>query len=259
MILTLEEALAGKQTKIKDNEYLSSEAYITPFLERMASFTDEFIFQGKLPNQVTVSEDEVDITYNRMWIQAILPDELSFPNHREVIGLVYGLDVRKPVAKIYRGALNNACLNLCVFNPSFLNVQELQPDTPINFKCLKSLMEETSDIVSYLKRLEETEVPYNQDLINENLGMWVRNSLSKSYDNGYGKVKIASSTPIDAYKLLYTDKKSPYFVKEGETTNMFNVYNAMTELITNDGPEGVAKDIINKAEKTLLVKEILAI
>ena len=31
----------------------------------------------------------------------------------EVVGLVYGLDVRKPVVKIYRGGLNRACTNLC--------------------------------------------------------------------------------------------------------------------------------------------------
>jgi hypothetical protein len=153
-----------------------------------------------------------------------------------------------------------ACLNLCVFDPSFLNVQEIEPERAINFKPLKSLMEQTSDIKVWLDQLNNTEVPYDEDLINENLGSWVRNALNTSYDTGYNKVKLATSTAIDAYKLLYEKKESPYFVKSGESTNMFNVYNAFTELITNDGTkDGGAKDILNKCEKTLLLKNILTL
>lgn len=264
MELTLDELLKGKGTLIKGKEYLSTEAYVTPFLERMSKFTTDFRVQAKLPDQISITKKEdlnlEDTVFNRVWVQAVLPDEYSFDNHQEVIGMVYGLDARKPVAKIYRGALNMACLNLCVFNPSFLNVQEIEPERAINFKPLKSLMEQTSDIKVWLDRLTNTEVPYNEELINENLGLWVRNSLNNSFDTGYGKVKLATSTAIDAYKLLYEKKESPYFVKEGEATNMFNVYNAFTELITNDGTkDGCAKDILNKCEKTLLLKDILTL
>ena len=45
----------------------------------------------------------------------------------EVIGFLYGLDVRKPVVKIYRGYLNRACTNLCVFDHQWLNIQEIGP------------------------------------------------------------------------------------------------------------------------------------
>lgn len=264
MELTIDELLRGKGTLIKGKEYLSTEAYVTPFLERMSKFTTDFRVQAKLPDQISITKKEdlnlEDTVFNRVWVQAVLPDEYAFDNHKEVIGMVYGLDTRKPVAKIYRGALNMACLNLCVFNPSFLNVQEIEPERAINFKSLQSLMEQTSDIKMWLDQLNNTEVPYNEELINENLGLWVRNALNNSYDTGYGKVKLATSTAIDAYKLLYEKKESPYFVKEGETTNMFNVYNAFTELITNDGTkDGGAKDILNKCEKTLLLKDILTL
>jgi hypothetical protein len=181
-----------------------------------------------------------------------MPSELCFENHDEVIGLVYGLDIRKPLVKIYRGELNRACTNLCVFDPNFLNVQYLEPEMIIDYKGIKPLLEQTSDIKATLERLNNTEVPYNESLINENLGEWIRNSMNKSLTNDYSKVKIATSTAIDAYKLLYEKKESPYYVKKGETTNMFNIYNAWTQVITND-----TKDIINKAEKTLLVSKIL--
>lgn len=257
MELTIDELLKGKATIIKGKEYLSTEAYVTPFLERMSKFTNDFRIQAKLPDQISITKKEdlnlEDTVFNRVWVQAIMPEEYSFNNHQEVIGLVYGLDARKPVAKIYRGALNMACLNLCVFNPTFLNVQEVEPEKPFSFKCVQPLMEQTSDIKAWLDKLSGIEVSYDTKLINENLGSWVRHTLVDSYSSGYGKVKLATSVAIDAYKLLYEKEDSPYYVRPGETTNMFNVYNAFTELISNAD----TRDILNKTEKTLLLKQIL--
>lgn len=259
MEITIPELLKGKATLIKDNEYFETKAYIEPFLERMSKFTDDFRVQVKLPDQITKTKDggidTDDITYNRVWIQAVMPEEYAFDNHDEVVGLVYGLDVRKPVVKIYRGGLNRACTNLCVFDPSFLNIQELEPKKAINFKPVTNLMEQTSDIKLWLKQLHETEFDRNDELIERNLGMWIRNSINMSYDTGYGKVKLATSTPVDAYKLMFENKKSEYFIPEDQNVNMFTVYNAFTQLISNDGD----KDIMNKVEKTLLLKDILSI
>ena len=259
MEIDLNTLLQGKATIIKKKEYLPTEAYVTPFLERMSKYTDDFRIQARLPDQISITKKEdlnlEDTVFNRVWIQAVLPNEFSFNNHQEVIGMVYGLDTRKPIVKIYRGALNMACLNLCVFNPSFLEVHELEPESPINFRGLQSLMEQVSDIKSWLDRLSETFITYEENVINENLGLWIRNALSTSFDNGYGKVKLSASTAVDAYKLLYEKEDSPYFVKPGEATSMFNVYNAFTELISNTD----TRDIMNKAEKTLLLKDILTL
>lgn len=259
MELSINDLLKGKATVIKDHEFLSTEAYVEPFLERMSKFTSDFRVQAKLPNQIslTKSEDQSmkDTVFNRVWIQAVMPEEYSFENHQEVVGLVYGLDAKKPVAKVYRGALNMACLNLCVFDPSFLDVQEIEPNKPLNFKCVNSLMEQVSDIKMWLDKLSNTEIPYDYEGINERLGMWVRNTLNSSYDNGYGKIKIATSVAIDAYKSLYEDKESKYYVKKGESTTAFQVYNAFTEIISNKDN----RDIVNKVEKTLLLKKIIDI
>ena len=259
MEIDLNTLLQGKATIIKKKEYLPTEAYVTPFLERMSKYTNDFRIQARLPDQISITKKEdlnlEDTVFNRVWIQAVLPNEFSFNNHQEVIGMVYGLDTRKPIVKIYRGALNMACLNLCVFNPSFLEVHELEPESPINFRGLQSLMEQVSDIKSWLDRLSETFITYEENVINENLGLWVRNALSTSFDNGYGKVKLSASTAVDAYKLLYEKEDSPYFIKPGEATSMFNVYNAFTELISNTD----TRDIMNKAEKTLLLKDILTL
>lgn len=258
MEITLEQCLAGKATQIKGKEYLTTAAYVEPFIERMSKFTDDFRIQAIPASQISLTSDGKvnveDIVFNRMWVQAVMPDEYGFEDHDRVVGMVYGLDTRKPVVKMYVGGLNRACTNLCVFSPSFLNVQELAPESAINFRPIQTLMEKVSDVKETLTRLSETEVPYEENIINENLGKWVRNTFSKQFTSQFGKVKLASSTAIDAFKLLYEDKESPYYVNPGYSTDLFNVYNAFTQVLTDD-----KRDIINKCEKTLLVSDIIGI
>lgn len=257
MDITLEQLLSGKPTKIKEKAYYPTEAYVEPFLERMSKFTSDFRVQVKLPDQITrtvsgeINTD--DITYNRVLIEAVMPEEYAWDNHDEVIGFLYGLDVRKPIVKMYRGGLNRACTNLCVFDPSFINIQELEPEKAINYKPITNLMEQTSDLKMWLNNLHEMTWERTVPAIESNLGKWMRNAISQSCDMGYGKVKLGTKEVIDAYKSLFVDIKSEYFIKEDADVDMFTVYNAFTELISNDG----GKDIINKAEKTLLLRNIL--
>ena len=144
MELTIEQLLQGKATIIKGNEFFTTKAYAEPFLDRMSKYTDEFIINVKPADQISLTkEQEVnfeDIVYNRVWIQAVLPDEYAYENHKRVMSMLYALDTRKPVVKMYTGALNMACLNLCVFNPDALNTAELEPQTAINFSTIQTLM-----------------------------------------------------------------------------------------------------------------------
>lgn len=258
MELTLEQVLAGRATSIKGKEYFSTQAYVEPFLEKMSKYTNNFIFQGIQPEQMTLTQNGTinteDITWNRMWVQAVMPDGIGYDNHDRVVGMVYGLDVRKPIVKFYVGGLNRACCNLCIFSPSFLEVQELEAEKAINYRCVDRLMTQTDNVRSILEKLANTEVEYDEVKINENLGDWIRKTMNFTHSNPYSKVKLATSTAIDAYKLLYEKEDSPYFVPKGTVTDMFNVHNAWTQVITND-----SRDIINKAEKTILVGNILGI
>lgn len=259
MDIQLEQLLKGKQTRIKDKEYFETEAYVNPFLERMSKITSDFKVKVELPDQVTLTkEGDVnleDITYNRVWVQAVLPEQYDVDNHQDVIGMVYGLDTRKPIVKFYRGGLNRACTNLCVFNPDYLDVQELQPESAIDYRPLDSLINKANEIKVFLEKLHGITFPRDNQFINEQLGMWVRNCLNIPYHNGINNVKLATSTAIDAYKLLFEKDSSEYYVPVTSNTDMFNVYNAFTELISNDKD----KDIMNKCEKTLLLKNILGI
>lgn len=262
MEIKLNELLSGKGTRIRNNEYLPTAAYVEPFLERLSKITNDFRIQVKLPDQVTLNKDgEIitdDITYNRVYIQAVLPDEYTINgiSHSKIIGLVYGLDVKKPIAKIFTGGLNSACTNLCVFNPEFLRVQEIKPETPINYKAVAELIEKVDDTKILLENLVNTEFDTSEQNINESLGRWIRNTMYESYDNGYqNKVKLAASVPVDAYKLLFEKEDSPYYTGINNPCNMFKVFNAFTQINT----DARKKDIFNDFERNLLVKNILTL
>lgn len=257
MQISIDQLMNGKATRIGKRAYLSTAAYVEPFIERMSKFTKDFIVEVELPKQVTRTVDgdvnADDITYNRVLIQAVMPESCSFDNHDEVIGMVYGLDVRKPVAKIYRGALNRACTNLCVFDPEFLQMQPVNPEEALNYKAVEYLLSQTSDIKLMLENLHNTTWKAEDDLVSLNLGKWQRNAMHMVYNVGYGDVKIGTDLVTKAYSSMFEDPDSSYYIGVGNEVDMFTVYNAFTQLISNDK----GKDLMNRAEKTLLLRNIL--
>ena len=262
MELTLNELLAGKATRIKNREYFPTKAYVEPFLERIQKLTSEFRVQVQLPTQITYTEDgsinTEDITYNRVLIEAILPDEYKFNDdpHRAVLGMVYGIDVRKPVVKFFKGQERMSCTNLCVFSPQLLACQDLESESPVDYKPLERIVEQTDDTAAWMKKIIETEFDCRVQNVNESLGKWIRNCINYSYNNHYQPVKIACSTPIDAYKLLFEKEDSEYYAGiDSGNISMYQVYNAFTQELT----DGMKKDPFNIFEKTLLLKDILDI
>jgi len=252
MEISLAELLKGKPTIIKNKEFFQTKSYVEPFLERMSAVTSDFRIQVKSPDQVTLSGGSQDLTYNRVLVQAVLPASRAIDRHDEVIGFLYGIDVKRPVVKIYRGYLNQACTNLCVFNPQWVQIQELIPGDPINYDAIKHLLEATSDFPMRLKKLKETTIDRTQQ--KAYLGEWVDYALRESQDYGFGKVKLAVSTPIDAYKQLFIDTDSQYYIPEGIDPTLFDVYNSFSQIITDD-----KKDIMNKFEKTMIINQLLRV
>ncbi len=255
MDVSISELLQGKPTIIKNKEFYQTKNYVEPFIERMSAITSDFRIQVKMPEQMTYSKDAQDLTYNRVLIQAVLPKEHSIDNHDEVIGFLYGIDVKRPVVKIYRGYLNQACTNLTVFNPQWIDVQELIPGDPINYNSVKMLMEQTNDFAVTMKRMKETIIDRsNIEKQEALLGHWIHNTIMDHQDYGFGKVKIAVSTPVDAYKQLFIDQDSEYYIPEGLDPSLFDVYNSFTQIVTDD-----KKDLMNKFEKTMIINRLLGV
>lgn len=259
--IQLNELLAGRATRIKNRDYFQTAAYVEPFLDRVQKISKEIRVQVQLPTQITYTANgdinTEDITYNRVLIEAILPDEYKFNDdpHRAVLGMVYGIDVRKPVVKFFKGQERMSCTNLCVFSPQLLSCQDLEPETQIDFKPLERIIEQTDDTATWLKKLIETEFDCSEHNVNESLGRWIRNCINYSFNNHYQPVKIACSTPIDAYKSLFEKEDDDYYIGLNGNTSMYQIYNAFTQVLT----DGMKKDPFNIFEKTLLVKDILDI
>lgn len=253
MDININELYEGLAASIKNKEFLPSKTYAEPFLERMSKFTKDFRITVKMADTLSTQKDDLNKIYTRVLIQAVLPEKYTIDNHDEVIGFLYGIDVKKPVSKIFRGFLNSACTNLAIFNPSWLNVQELIPGDPIDFTPIKSLMEYTNDFPVILEKMKSTYL--SREERKNYLGEWVDYSLRESEDYGFGKVKIAVSTPIDAYKSLFIDTESDYFIPSGIDPSQFDIYNAFTQVIT----DGVKKDLLNMCEKTFIINRLLNI
>ena len=66
MEITKELLLEGKSTIIKNKNYLSTKEYVEPFFDEMSKFTDNFIIRVQTPNQMTLSGENKDITFNRV-------------------------------------------------------------------------------------------------------------------------------------------------------------------------------------------------
>lgn len=66
MEITQNLLLKGKPTIIKGKEYLPTSDYVSPFFDEMSKFTDKFIIKVQTPNQVTVTDGDEDMTYNRV-------------------------------------------------------------------------------------------------------------------------------------------------------------------------------------------------
>lgn len=251
--ITVEQLLTGSATIIKNKEYFETKAYVEPFFDQMSKYTNDFRVSVKPPSQVMVGDGKIDTTFNRVLIEAVLPESHCVDNHDEVVGFLYGLDISKPVAKIYKGHLNKACTNMCVFSPEWLQIQELKPNEALNYSGIKTLLETTND---FKVKLEATKKIFiSRDDRKLELGNWVDSSLREAVDLGYGKVKVTPAMPVAAYKKLFIDQKSEYYIPEGQDPSQFDVLNAFTQVVT----DGRKSDIMNMFEKTMVINNILGI
>lgn len=116
MEITKEALLFGKPTIIKDREYLATKDYVDEFVTQMSKFTDKFTVHVQLPNQLTVSNSQKDIVYNRVLVQAIMPQKCDIDDYHETYNLSYALDCQNPVYKLYRAYINKDSQNLCTFD-----------------------------------------------------------------------------------------------------------------------------------------------
>lgn len=249
MVEELKNILLGKSTIIKGNSYLSAKEYITPFVERLSKYTKEFRCYVKVPDQLTVNDGTPDIIYNKVNIQALFPKE---DNYQKVIGMVYGLDLKKPVVKFYVGVIDVNTQNFLTFDKTSIIVREIESNTPFDYTCIQSLIEKTDNIKVMVNQLKHNYL--DRTKIVDYLGRWINFIITKCIINEGGKIKIAKTVPIEAFESLVIDKDSENYISTDKEISFYDIYNSFASIIRNDD-----KDIVNKFEKTILIDEMLGL
>lgn len=239
MEITLQRLLEGKPTIIKGQEYKATKEYVEPFINEMSKYTDKFIINVIEPSQIILSSNDMDTTYNRVWIQAIMPDSHDICGLHEIYHFVYGFDVRTPVYKVFRS------YGPCVFNTEWLTVNKLEAELPSY--SIKTLMEYTNDIESKVNKMKSTFLDSNDR--HRLLGELIEKSMLYTYQHVGGKVKLSPATVIKAFENVYMDSSSDFYIKETEECSVWNYYSAFIDLIKDD----TKKDLMSFFEKNFLV------
>lgn len=239
MIKTIDEILKSK-TFVKEGSgaiFRSPTDYLMPFVDTVNNKLSGYKITSKVSNAVVNMNDDgsENVSFGRVNIQADGPviDGISMPT----IGIVYGLDINKPVIKVYTGTNVSACTNLCVFNPADLFQMEIMN----NLERIYSLAEEYAEDISkkyekYQKVIKELQ---SQEIDMMETQMLLGGLLMRGVVDG---VLGTNGVVMGTRELM--DKKSVYSIKEGVTTK-WNIYNAITQYITDK------VDILDKPSKTL--------
>lgn len=241
--------LTGKPIIIKDNQYLSTEAYVSPFVERLSAFTHDFKCQVKMPDQLSITEGNPDNIYTRVNIQAIIPTDASLSYDR-VVGMAYGLDTKKPSVKFYIGIQDREHENFVAFDPTNCVEQEIEPSKPFDYTVITPLMAKTDYVNTMLSQMMNRKL--NISIVKSSIGSYLDYILDGFEYNLSGKVKLSAASIIETYKRLFKDQDSEFFVKNAEEITLWEVYMAMLGVIRDDD-----KDVINKFEKTMLINKML--
>lgn len=248
MEITLTRLLEGKPTIIKGKEYLATKEYVNPFIEEMSKYTDKFIVHVQEPDQLLINNENNDTTFNRVWIQAIMPESCKINGMNEVYNLVYGLDLRNPIYKVYRSYLYGN--NPCVFNPNWIIIGELKPNEKIPDYSIKNLMEMENNVDLISKKMQNTFLDDNDR--HKLLGEMIEKSMLCEHIHIGGKVKLSSTMVVKAFENVYMNSSSNTYKKESEECSVWNYYSAFTELVK----DASTKDIINNFEKTILCGQL---
>lgn len=243
---------------LKDVEYKSPNELITPFVEKLKPFSEEFVNRSdSIAKTVDAKGDakgDANSIYTKISTMCILKREMPVKDYKQIIGLGYALDVRKPYYKIYGGYLNTRYNSLLMINPDIQHYEIDPYSQEFELSYVDFLLNKTIDLVQCDNAIHET-ISGDKLSVSEELGSAIINSLDLSFNFGFGKIKIATSLIIKMYNEIYKIKgNGPFSFSPGADCDVYYYYNALSNLIYNNN-----KDIINIPEKTLLIRSILGL
>lgn len=242
--MTLDEVMKSNAFIKNDSamQFKSPADYIGPFVDIVSKITN--VFEVHVSGRVANNNEEIGIqeSFPRISVIAKLPAEYNKEGHHYTIGMVYALEIQKPVMKVFNGPRADACLNLAIFNARQVHSVEMLSGVSIIYENAKKYIDtieaENKEFVERYHRMRETK--YVGTKLDAAIGRLLFESM---INTGIG------TTPILSAAKDLIEPKSVYFAKENTSTE-WNLYSAVTEYISRK------VDIIDKATKTLLISQV---
>ena len=233
--MNLKELFDSKRFIKNGVQFGTPSEYLNPFVDIVnAKFPDISI---RVSDRVENAEDsgEVNVSFARGLIEM---KGLEIEGVRQIIGMVYALDVQKPIYKIYAGTEVSACLNLQVFRPDELFTGFILDDMQKGYNFARQVTQNYEKIFEEYMTIQkalQNNVVKTEDMLGK--------LLNFAIDNRYVGITTVTNAAI-----ALKDSKSSYYAPEGECS-MYNIFNACTEHLSHKS------DISDKASKTVLLSK----
>ena len=241
--MTINELYKGKATIIKGVTYNTTQFYCEPFIKKIQPLCKNIIITVKEADQVSFTEGQPDIIYNRVLIQGVLK-ESSVKGYSNTINMTYALDIKNPVCKIYTAFMND--FGDIIQTDKECIIFQNMTNSALNYSNIDALLERESVLETVLKQMEQIEFTKNEIL--SLIGNWVDFTLKNIFVNDYVKVKLSKTTAVEVYQM-FTDKNSEFYIDD--KLNKSTCFFAFAKIITDD-----KKDFIHKFEKTILISKM---
>jgi len=207
--------------------YESPLVVIEPVLKTLENHVSESEYRIKTSIGSINRNDNLsaNIAYNKIIIEFKLNTTLSSEDYANIC-LAYDLTGKVPVYKVATGRTVRTCLNMCIWGDTDIYVTD-------NYAKINDKIKSYSDIVD--KKNKEFEI-FKDKLENKELSLNdVYNTLGKILYNA--KSSVLRNAVVNATEDLQ-NSKSPYYTLENENTNMWNIYNAVTQQFSNKFSKG---------------------
>lgn len=174
-----------------------------------------------------------------------MPTKCDIDGYAETFNLVYGLDIRQPIYKVFKAYKDRKSENLYCFDSRWLSDYELKPgERFVNFEpIIKNLLEMVDDSAIRFKKMNTTFFSSAIDEKHNVLGDLIEKSMLFEYYGKGGKVKLSPPMILKAFQNVYMNSSSKHFVKDTEECSLFGYADAILTLIKDE------QDIINPFEK----------
>lgn len=219
--------LFGYKAIKSTNNYLTlpnPEELFTPAMEVLKPHVHDFKVRVQEPNRQAIDKGEQEYKIvDRFLVEAVLnPNVFQYEGDKfnTVVGFLCALDVQTPLVKVYLGFVNDACLNLSVFNPIDISQQLLAAN---DFNRIYDTVAQYVDKAEERKQTLQDAVAYLTSEVLEG------DSFHKVLGDVIVKAHKTPGMSSNASQMVdhLVKPKGRYYNEEGKFTR-YDMYNALT-------------------------------